>query len=328
MAMSINKIAKNLPLLRGLAHRVPPYFVGSVLENRLGLQVFRLIGKHVAWRLRSRSTDSYIRQYLNTLERDGVLVIPDFLPEEDFQRVKREHDSAKSEMTFGSFREIEYGRLQVANFDLNGDKSHMPAIRKCLQENPLILKLASAVIRREIKSNPSIRISVYRKVSDTAPDNDIENVLHADLHAPTVKAFYYLDDVDENNGAFVYVKGSHRLTLNRIRHEYSISVRTAKLNRGDEVAPNLLAERGTNARAVISEKQVGELEETPICGKANTLVIANNMGFHRRGNFTGEKPRETIVINFRLFEKCFWLLFLFFSHFSNLFNPLLETIRA
>lgn len=306
MAVSLNQMARNLPILRGLVHEVSPYHTGSVFENRLGLQVFRVLGKHIAWRLRSRTADADIRQYIDVLDRDGVLVLHDFLPEEDFKAVREEYDSIRSSMSFKSFREVDYGAMQVANFDLKNEDGDHSMVRKCLQENPLIIKLAAAVIKRQINLKPSVRLSAYRKVSDDAPDNDVENILHADLHTPTVKAFYYLNDIDESNGAFVYVKGSHRLSLNRVKHEYSISVRTARLKRGDTIPADLMTVRGPNKRAVIAKEHLGDLTETSICGKANTLVIADNMGFHRRGVFTSDKVRETIIVNFRLFERCFW----------------------
>jgi len=48
------------------------------------------------------------------------------------------------------------------------------------------------------------------------------------------------------------------------------------------------------------------LAETQICVKPNTLVIANNMGFHRRGEFTCDTPRKALLINFRNSEKPVW----------------------
>lgn len=305
MAVSIKEVAKNLPVMRGFVHKVPPYLTGSVIENQLGLQVLRMIGKQISWQFRSRQTDAEIQEYVEVLDRDGVLVIPDFLTAEQFSRVQQECNAIESGMSFEAFRKINYGKIQVANFDLKEEHNNYSAIKNYLQENPMILKTASAIIKRRIEDRPSVRISIYRKVSETAPDNDVENVLHADLHTPTVKAFFYLNDIDESNGAFVYVKGSHRMSVNRLRHEYNLSVHTAKLNRGDAIPQHLLVERGPIKRVTVSDKHLGNLEETPICGKANTLVIANNMGFHRRGVFSSEKVRKTLIVNFRNFEKCF-----------------------
>ena len=37
-------------------------------------------------------------------------------------------------------------------------------------------------------------------------------------------------------------------------------------------------------------------------GKANTAVLANVMGLHRRGVFYKDVPRQIVYLNFRLME--------------------------
>jgi hypothetical protein len=51
---------------------------------------------------------------------------------------------------------------------------------------------------------------------------------HADVNYPTVKVFWYLNDVDESNAAYIYAKGSHKMSLKRLLFEYKLSVRYAK----------------------------------------------------------------------------------------------------
>ena len=53
-----------------------------------------------------------------------------------------------------------------------------------------------------------------------------------------------------------------------------------------------------------TERQISamKLRETSMCGKANTLLIANTQGFHRMGEFSDERPREKIYICFREVE--------------------------
>lgn len=307
-ATHIRNYAKDLPLLRGLTHEVSPYFTGSVIENKLGLQVYRAIGKHISWQLRKRSTPKEIRPYVNVLYKDGVLVVHDFLPRDQFLHVRGEFEAIEPSLVFKSFRAAENGKIHVATIPISEQQKDFPAVRKYLQDNSLILKIAETVIRREITSGPIAAINVYRKFDDRLPDNDIENLLHADLHTPTIKAFFYLNDVDEENGAFVYAKGSHRLTFSRLLHEYDISVRTAKLSRGDQDIPRqLLATRGPHKRNVVSDRSLKAMgiRETHVCVKANTLVVTNNMGFHRRGEFTSSRTRETILLNFRHLEHSF-----------------------
>ncbi len=80
------------------------------------------------------------------------------------------------------------------------------AIRKHFQENRLLNQLASAITRRRVSEKPGVFLDIYQNVDENGIDNDVENILHADLHTATVKMFFYLNEVDEGNGAFVYAK--------------------------------------------------------------------------------------------------------------------------
>lgn len=305
---------KKIPLVRGFVHQVPPYRTGSVIENRLGLQPLRMIGKYGAWKFRKfYKRDTGVEQDLAILERDGILVLPNFLEDEAFECVRKEFFDSENSMKFRGFKGAETGRLEVASVDLDAETMTTGSITTYLRQNRRILDIAASVIRRQDVNNPSVRLTVYRARDDKHDDNDIENVLHADFHAPTVKAFFYLDDVDESNGAFVYVKRSHRLSVRRLWHEYKLSLLAAKLRKGRSISEHLTATRGENQRIRIPEECLVGLVETPICVKANTLVIANNMGFHRRGEFVNGATRRAILLNFRQFEKCFWATALLFN---------------
>jgi hypothetical protein len=110
---------------------------------------------------------------------------------------------------------------------------------------------------------------------------------HADVPYPTIKVFMYLNDVDETNAAYIYAKGSHRLTLKRLLFEYKLSVQYAK-TKNDTVTNEDLAKLGYYPES--------------ICGKANTLFISNNMGYHSRGDFKTLEPRQTAQLDFRHLE--------------------------
>lgn len=116
--------------------------------------------------------------------------------------------------------------------------------------------------------------------------------------------FFYLNKVDETNGAFVYAKGSHKLTIARLVHEYELSVREAKLAKGLPIPECLWERRVNEVRNVIKPENWSRMKisETQMCVEPNTLVIANNMGFHRRGAFTSSEPRKALLINYRNVE--------------------------
>lgn len=294
-------LARKLPVIRSSVHSVPPYHVGSVMENRLGLQVFRIVGKNIALLLRRRNVTPEIREYVETLDRDGVLVISNFLDREQFRNVLSEFESANAGVSPTPYKNVDNARLFRTQLDISAFPAQYPAIRANFKENPMLDSIVSAVIRRPITKRPEILLDTYQCLNAEGIDNDIENLLHADLHIPTIKMFFYLGRGDQNNGGFVYAKGSHKLTLSRLRHEYEMSVRQARSRRGLHVPAELQSRRGDQVRNVISpfHWRRMNLVETQICVEPNSLVIANNMGFHRRGEFLSDRPRQALLINYR-----------------------------
>ena len=88
-----------------------------------------------------------------------------------------------------------------------------------------------------------------------------------------------------------------------------MSVRVAKLKRGDnDIAPKYIDQRGSIKRNIISadQRKAMHIEETQFTGPANTLIVTNNIGFHRRGEFEPNQTRETLLVNFRTAESS-WL---------------------
>lgn len=301
-------LVRKLPVIRARHLTTSPYHIGSVIENRLGLQVYRTIGKHITRRTRKRNVTPDIKHHVPVLDRDGILVIEDFLKAEQFKNVLAEFERANEGVSLKPYKNAEHARLYRTQLPVQDSPELFSAIRANFQENILLDRIASAITRRNVLGKPDIYLDTYRMLDDSGTDNDIENILHADLHVPTVKMFFYLTETNEANGAFVYAKGSHKLTLPRLIHEYELSIREAKLNRELPVPESLLERRDVEVRNIITpaNRRRMNINETQFCVKPNTLVITNNMGFHRRGEFHGGDPRKALLINYRYLEKPFW----------------------
>ncbi len=301
------KILRRLPLVRSLGLNSPPYHIGSIIENRLGLQIGRILGKQITHKLRKRFLSPDIEEYLEILQRDGVLAIENFLPDEEFKKVLTEFERVTEGTSLTPYKNVENAKLYRLQLALSGAPKELSSIRKNFQENEFLNRIAAAVVRRAITSKPDVLLDTYQNLHNSGIDNDIENILHADLHVPTVKMFFYLTRTDNRNGAFIYAKGSHKLTLARLVHEYELSVREAKLKRGMPIPEHLLERRAEQVRNIIkpSYRRRLKIEETQFCVAPNTLLITNNMGFHRRGEFHGNEPRKAILINYRKAEKLF-----------------------
>jgi len=300
---------RRLPLVRSLGLNSPPYHIGSILENRLGLQIGRTVGKQIARRFRKGFSSPDIEKYLETLERDGVLAIENFLPDEEFKNVLAEFGQVTEGVSLMPYKNVENARLYRLQLSLNElPLEELSSIRKNFRESELLNRIAAGVVRRAITAKPDILLDTYQNLNNDGVDNDIENILHADLHVPTVKMFFYLTRTDNSNGAFIYAKGSHKLTAARLVHEYELSVREAKLKQGIRLPEQLLERRAGQVRNIIkpSNRRRMKIEETQFCVEPNTLLIANNMGFHRRGEFHGNEPRKALLINYRKAEKLFF----------------------
>ena len=307
-AIAVREIAGRLPVVRSALRSTPKYHVGSLIENRLGLQVFRTLSKGFTRSLRQGRISSDIEPLVRVLERDGILVLPSFLKADRFTAIVDEFDAANSEAVLEPYQRAENARLYRNQLKVTDSPELFPAIRSAFQQNELLSRIVSAVIRRRVTTAPEILLDTYQCSNPDGEDNDIENILHADLHVPTIKMFFYLSRADESNGAFVYAKGSHRLTWARLMHEYEMSVRQAKLARGLNVEQHLLERRSSLVRNIISpeHRRRMKIAESQACVEANTLVIANNMGFHRRGEFNSTRPRKALLINYRNAEPALW----------------------
>jgi hypothetical protein len=273
------------------------YQDGSLLANRLGLQLARIATQNTTWRLRKRPVDTDLAPFVEIYERDGVVAIENFLEPEVFAAVQAECRKAHEEGGFKS-EVADDNSVIEERLGLKKHGERVPTTVKTLTEHEWLLRLAAAILRRPSVDRLELSVDVMTKSGDApAPERIVgTNYLHADVHYPSGKAWLYLNDIDEENGALIYAKGSHRMTLPRLGHEYDASVRTALAKR----AGTLYTEVPGNAARMPTEKQLQRMgiRESSITGKANTLVFVNVMGFHRRGEFLESRRREQIQIRF------------------------------
>ena len=81
---------------------------------------------------------------------------------------------------------------------------------------------------------------------------------------------FYLNDVDIESGPFMYSPGSHKLGIKKIISEYWNSVlnKDKCIRYKNNIFTNFFKSR-----------------EIPLIGQANSLIITNTNGFHRRSVF-------------------------------------------
>lgn len=279
----------------GFLDKAPSLYSGGVLANTLGLHIFRTLFLNI-WRMKPKKVRKEIQQYVDVLDKDGILVIPDFFPKDQFDAIKREFDETYAGWSPFEFNEEEMSKRQKdfpEYFHTIAEKittPKTPAFTNYFLNNELINEITSAVVHRKNRLTPYHHFWFLQRRTmdnDKVSSTHSASFPHADVPYPTIKVFMYLNDVDESNAAYIYAKGSHKMTLKRLLFDYKLSVRYAK-TKNDIVTDEDIA-------------KIGYYPE-PICGKANTLFISNNMGYHNRGDFKSLQPRLTAQLDYRHLE--------------------------
>ena len=243
--------------------------IGSAELNRRGLHARRAKLAHaMAWRRRERLARLVSPADRAAFDRDGFVVRENFLPREEFERLREAvfaHRAPAREMIQG---DTITRRIAV-------DPEFIAAVPeiKALVGNPDWRGLNRYVGSFDQEPLTYVQ-TILSHVRNAAPDPQTN--LHLDTFHPTVKAFYFLTDVAEDEGPFVFVPGSHRLTPGRLAWESELSVRAAS-------SEDRLLARGSFRATTEDIAKMGFGPPRAFAVPANTLVVADTGGFHARG---------------------------------------------
>lgn len=255
-------------------------FLGSKRLNRLGLHAARIRAAHALadWR-RRRLGKRIPAAYRAEFGANGFIRIENYLPDGDFQSLR---DAILG--TPASAREMVQGDTITRRIAISpGYLDKIPGLR-ALIEAPAWRNLMRYVASTDTEPLYYVQTILTHRVETHA---DPQTALHADTFHPTMKAWYFLEDVAEDEGPFCYVPGSHRLTPARLAWERARSV----------AAPEGVDRLSARGSLRITEAELGPLGLPPpqLFGvKGNTLVIADTCGFHARGPST--KPTRRVEI--------------------------------
>jgi hypothetical protein len=200
--------------------------------------------------------------------RDGFILRRDFLPPAQFATLREQALGYR-----GPAREMVQGDTITRRMALDPAALRaMPAVRDLLHRKDWrgLMRYVGS-----FDSEPIAYIqTILSHVNDAEPDP--QTALHADTFHATVKAWLFLTDVAEDEGPFVYVPGSHRMTRERLAWEKARSVRASEgLDR--------LSSRGSLRIGADELPQLGLPAPRAFAVPANTLVVADTSGFHARG---------------------------------------------
>ncbi|MFN7291343.1 MAG: phytanoyl-CoA dioxygenase family protein [Pirellula sp.] len=258
--------------------------------NRMGLQVARTYGARWLYNLRPSPVDLSIKNHLQQLRSDGMVVMENFFSPTDFEALKTECLSIlannESRLNTRMHGPTEYSIAVLKEFQ----DAKQDYIRK-FYADPRLYALMQAAEKTKFKMENAHRAIERVRQGKETTQGDPETELHSDIFFHTHKAWLYLTDVTPKDAPLVYVKGSHRLTGKQARHIYKHSCNPKTPSR--RVTPDELKAMGWNEMALEC--------------KQNTLVVANVCGYHRRSVGQPGGERISLHCSIRLQPFAFWM---------------------
>lgn len=286
-------------------------WVGSRRLNRWGLHPTRIVASNVSMVLRRSQLAMIGTRELGEFARDGVVAIPDFLDATTWAAVRdeaqRRLDQVAKRVALPE-RPLR-GVRSEHRFEHGWDRCDGDTVSRFVFIRPDTTPVAAAAVRDSRLARVCVATSGYRHAparfriyetiqGDETYKPDSQKSLHKDTFHAAVKVWLFLSDVRAEHGPLEYVPGSHRMTRQRLSWEYRRAVQACAASEG---------QRGGAFR-------VSELERTmlglppprALTVPANTLVIADVRGFHRRGVATVGARRLCLYANLR--RNPFWPL--------------------
>lgn len=234
------------------------------------------------------------------LNREGYLVLENYLP-------KDHHDALLLELRNAIHRVAE--RVPISTNSLQGygsktlfdggfDRYDGGTLNRFIELNsnsmpeaasfsrlPSLSALTRCIVGRNHQPH---KTTVYQVIHGVENDNpDVQKELHRDTFFAAMKFWYFPETVLVEDGPFHYVPGSHKLTAQRLTWEQDQADQAI----ATQAQPNV----GGSFR--INESDLSKLglpKPVAITCPANTLVIANVLGFHRRGHAKSGRSRLSI----------------------------------
>ena len=268
------------------------HIIPSPLGNKLGIPVLRTILANLIIKFRRLKNCKPNNDYENKLIEDGIVVIPNFLPEEEFRQLKKEFDA----ITLDSAQDpviTKNGSSEINTYPINKEKyDNFPAIKNFAKNKQLIRLIAVGEGKYVFKEIESLRLekSIF---GDREKDTDANIEFHADVHFHSHKVLFYMDDVTENEGPFNYCLKSHKNNFDRLLFE----LKRGQLN--DAHKNGWRIENHLDKKFFKNYFQKLMNQKYKVTSKSNTLIIANVHGFHKRGEAAKGTERSIIRVPYR-----------------------------
>lgn len=216
------------------------------------------------------------KKYVDDIKSDGFTVIQNYWNRNEAIRMKEllekylkvgksKNFPSGAYMRFWDNRAHDTGVRRIYHID-----REIPELAK-VRFDPFIFKIVNSYYRYPFYSG----ILAFQHNTKTNYDT---REYHVDDFNQEFKAFVYLDDVDEGNGPFTYIRGSH------VSHFVRLKKQLLGNTKGSSTS--------------FFEEDLGELikNEVKLVGKAGTLILADVRGFHRGS--PQKKGSRSVLVNY------------------------------
>ena len=253
--------------------------IGNRVLNRLGLHVLRIVISHGIMGFRMWLFAFAVPHEDRVFFRkNGYVLKTQFIDDELFQKLRQEAQNYS-----GETREGRQGNTLTQRAVLSPEaRETVPAIDSFLN-TPQLRKLS-----RFTAGNFRAPFFYIEQVKNhhTEGHEDPQKRFHTDTFHPTMKCWFFIDEVTAENGPFTFIPGSNRLSFARLKTEYQKSV----LGKDQE---NRYAQRGSMRYHDTEIEALNLPEPILFTIPPNTLVIANTFGIHKRSE-SGKSTRLSI----------------------------------
>ena len=268
-----------------LLSRTSDFTANPVLGNRtlnaLGLHIWRKRAAHaLCQRRRKHMRAGLPAGAAELLDRQGFVQLDQFLAPDEFQ-------AAKAELASAALPVIEMAQppalTRRVNLDAASCAGRYPALHRLITHRQLLGLLRYAA---GYPGAPVIAIQCIHSGADTdGAGHDPQTDWHTDTFHSTAKAWLFLHEVGADEGPLAYIPGSNAPTRARLAWERGQSV-------GAPVHANRLHAKGSFRVTEQELQQMGYGAPFIAAVHANTLVVADTSGFHRRT----PSPRSTVRV--------------------------------
>lgn len=272
--------------------------LGNPTANWWGLHIARILLSDLMLFLRRAPLSWLAFKHYRAFAKNGIVIIENFADANALPAIYQEVQTAlKTQAITPDLGTVGFGQkhLHAHGFDRYDGSSlnrlveidQYPQLKALFSSNKmhkLTLALFGMLNRKQYY--------VYElKHGDHTKNHDKQKDTHKDTFHSTYKLWYFVEDVTLEAGPFEYAYQSNRSTWKRLKWEYQMSCAASR----EPGHPN----RGGAFR--ISQQDLAQIAQplTKVLVKANSLVIADTRGFHRRGDAPKGSSRISVYANFR-----------------------------